>query len=190
MSKNNTNIIWLDCEMTGLDTQRDRIIEIATVVTDINLEVLAEGPAVAIHQPDDVLEAMDDWNQRQHKRSGLYERVQASEYSEADAEALSMNFIKQYVPEKCSPMAGNTICQDRRFLARCMPTLEQYFHYRNLDVTSLKLLAQMWSPAIIPGFKKSMQHLALQDVHDSINELRFYRKHFLHCGATLDDVTA
>jgi oligoribonuclease len=189
MTNNRTNIIWLDCEMTGLDTQRDRIIEIATVVTDANLVVLAEGPVVAIHQPDDVLEAMDNWNQRQHKRSGLYERVQASEYSEADAEALTLTFVKQYVPEQCSPLAGNTVCQDRRFLARSMPSLEQYFHYRNLDVTSVKLLALMWSPEIMPGVKKSMQHLALQDVHDSIEELRFYRKHFLHCGASLGDAS-
>lgn len=186
MTQKSTNIIWIDCEMTGLDTTSDHLIEIATVITDPNLEVLAEGPVVAIHQSDDILAGMDEWNQRQHKRSGLIERVRESEYSVADAEQMTLQFVQQYVREGCSPMAGNTICQDRRFLARCMPHLERYFHYRNLDVTALKLCVEMWSPDLMRGVKKSMQHLALQDIHDSIEELRFYRQHFLRCNATLD----
>jgi oligoribonuclease len=185
MSKCETNIVWLDCEMTGLDTVNDTLLEIATVVTNHDLQVLAEGPVVAIHQSDEVLAKMDSWNQRQHNRSGLVERVRASQFTIADAEAQTLEFMRQFVPEKCTPMAGNSICQDRRFLARLMPSLEAYFHYRNLDVSTLKILAQYWSPAIVAGVKKSTAHLALQDVHDSIEELRHYRKHFLADSARL-----
>ncbi len=174
-----SNLIWIDLEMTGLDTQNDQIIEIATIVTDANLTVLAEGPVIAIHQPQETLDRMDEWNQRQHGDSGLVERVRVSAYNEAKAEAETIDFLRHYVPAGASPMCGNSICQDRRFLARTMPRLEAYFHYRNLDVSTLKELANRWAPSLMEGFRKAGKHLALDDIRDSIAELRFYRDHFL-----------
>ena len=174
-----TNLIWIDLEMTGLDTQNDRIIEIATIVTDANLRPLAEGPVIAIHQPQEILDGMDEWNQRQHGHSGLIERVRGSAYDEARAEVETLEFLSLYVPEGASPMCGNSICQDRRFLARAMPRLEAYFHYRNLDVSTLKELANRWAPSLMEGFTKAGMHLAMDDIRDSIAELRFYRDHFL-----------
>jgi oligoribonuclease len=174
-----SNLIWIDLEMTGLDTQNDLIIEIATIVTDANLNTLAEGPVIAIHQSQAVLDAMDEWNQRTHGDSGLIARIRASTYNEAKAEAETLEFLRQYVPTGKSPMCGNSICQDRRFLARIMPKLEAYFHYRNLDVSTLKELANRWAPSLMEGFKKDGRHLALDDVRDSIAELRYYRDHFL-----------
>ncbi len=174
-----SGLIWIDLEMTGLDTDKDHIIEIATIVTDTELNIIAEGPVCAIHQPDSVLEAMDSWNTHQHQHSGLWERVQQSAVTAEDAESKTLAFLQQYVDPKTSPMCGNTICQDRRFLHREMPTLEQFFHYRNLDVTSLKILAQLWEPDMASDYCKVSQHLALQDIRDSIDELRHYRQHFL-----------
>ncbi|MFC1684161.1 oligoribonuclease [Pseudomonadota bacterium] len=179
MAQDPNNLIWIDLEMTGLDTQNDVIIEIATIVTDARLNTLAEGPMIAIHQPDAVLDAMDEWNTRQHGGSGLIDRVRASEYNEAAAEAETIAFLAEYVPKGKSPMCGNSICQDRRFMARCMPELEAYFHYRNLDVSSLKELAVRWSPEMAKGFSKQSSHLALDDIKDSIAELVYYREHFL-----------
>lgn len=173
-NKSINNLIWIDLEMTGLCQMTDDIIEIATVVTDSELNVIAEGPVLAIHQPDSVLEAMDDWNQRQHNRSGLYQRVQASTTTMQEAENQTLAFISQYVPKNASPMAGNSICQDRRFLARQMPELEAWFHYRNLDVSTLKELSRRWYSKQ-PAFDKQSSHLALDDVYDSIEELKFYR---------------
>jgi oligoribonuclease len=170
------NLIWIDLEMTGLDPQADRIIEIATLVTDSQLNTLAEGPVLAIHQNDTVLAAMDDWNRKQHGESGLVARVRASKIDEREAERRTLEFLSRYVPGGKSPMCGNSICQDRRFLARCMPELEAYFHYRNLDVSTLKELARRWYPERIKGFNKTSTHLALQDIRDSIDELRFYRE--------------
>lgn len=179
MAKDANNLIWIDLEMTGLDTQNDSIIEIATIVTDKDLNILAEGPMLAIHQSNDKLEAMDEWNTRQHGQSGLTKRVQESQLTEADAERQTIEFLSEYVPSGASPMCGNSICQDRRFLARCMPELEAFFHYRNLDVSSLKELAARWSPAILKGYSKNSSHLAMDDVRDSIDELRYYREHLL-----------
>ncbi len=175
-------LIWIDLEMTGLDTDHDHIIEIATIVTDTALNIVDEGPVCAIHQADSVLEKMDSWNTHQHTESGLYERVQKSTTSVQEAETITLDFLRQYVAPKTSPMCGNTICQDRRFLHREMPALEQYFHYRNLDVTSLKILAQLWQPEMASDFCKTSQHLALQDIRDSIDELRHYRQHFLQAN--------
>jgi oligoribonuclease len=179
MPLNQSNLIWIDLEMTGLDTQQDRIIEIATVVTDAGLEVVAEGPVIAVHQPAVVMEAMDEWNRKQHGGSGLTQRVLNSSHDEAEAERLTLDFLRLHLPPGVSPMCGNSICQDRRFLARCMPTLEAFFHYRNLDVSTLKELAARWAPAVAAGVRKSGNHLALDDIHDSINELRHYREQFL-----------
>jgi oligoribonuclease len=178
MTQDASNLIWIDLEMTGLDTSSDLIIEIATIVTDGQLNILAEGPVLAIHQSDDVLNAMDEWNTRQHGSSGLTERVRASSLDERDAERQTIDFLAQYVPENTSPMCGNSICQDRRFLARCMPELERYFHYRNLDVSTIKELAMRWSPVVARGFKKGSTHLALDDTRDSIRELQYYREYF------------
>jgi oligoribonuclease len=171
------NLIWIDLEMTGLIPEQHRVIEIATVVTDKELTVLAEGPVFAIHQPDDVLAGMDEWNTRQHSNSGLTERVRASEVSEQEAERLTLEFIRQHVDQGASPICGNSICQDRRFLIRHMPELAAFFHYRNLDVSTLKILAKLWLPEVGNRFEKKSVHLALADIHDSIRELRFYREH-------------
>lgn len=172
------NLIWIDLEMTGLDTNQDKIIEIATIITDSQLEIIEEGPVFAIFQSEQSLTGMDDWNKRQHHGSGLLERVRISKTTEEEAELQTLEFIMQHVPPNKSPMCGNSICQDRRFLARCMPTLEKYFHYRNLDVSTLKELAYRWKPSILEDFKKKSKHLALEDIRDSITELRYYRECF------------
>ena len=171
------NLIWIDLEMTGLRTDVDFIIEIATLVTDKHLNVLAEGPVFAIFQPDTVLALMDDWNRRQHGASGLTDRVRASTVDTAEAERRTLEFLAGYLDAGLSPMCGNGICQDRRFLARHMPELERYFHYRNLDVSTIKELARRWAPAIAAGFQKSSTHLALDDVRESVRELEYYRAH-------------
>jgi oligoribonuclease len=168
-------LIWIDLEMTGLDTDRDSILEIATVVTDSNLDVLAEGPELAIAHPLAALEAMDDWNRNQHGKSGLWRRVLEEGVPMAEAEARTLQFLAQWVPANASPMCGNSICQDRRFLHRLMPQLERHFHYRNLDVSTLKELARRWAPQVLAGFEKESAHTALSDVRDSIAELRHYR---------------
>lgn len=169
------NLIWIDLEMTGLDTDHDSILEIATVITDSQLDVLAEGPVFAIHHPRERLEAMDDWNRSHHGSSGLWDQVLASAVTHAEAEAETLAFLRDWVPPGRSPMCGNSICQDRRFLHRQMPALESYFHYRNLDVSTLKELARRWAPAVAAGYHKEPAHTALSDVHDSIAELRHYR---------------
>jgi len=169
-------LIWIDLEMTGLNPDKDRIIEIATVVTDKELTVLAEGPVCAIHQSDDVLAGMDDWNTRQHAMSGLAERVRASTTTEREAEQETLAFLRRHVDPGASPICGNSICQDRRFLIRHMPELGGFFHYRNLDVSTLKILVKLWMPDIGGRFEKNSVHLALADIHDSIRELRFYRE--------------
>ncbi|MEE8379292.1 MAG: oligoribonuclease [Gammaproteobacteria bacterium] len=178
-SQKDKNLIWIDLEMTGLDTQQDQIIEIATIVTDSDLNILAEGPMLAIHQSDETMGGMDEWNTKQHGGSGLTKRVAESSMNEAEAEKQTIAFLEQYVSKGKSPMCGNSICQDRRFLARCMPELEAFFHYRNLDVSSLKELAVRWSPKITKGFVKNSSHLAMDDTRDSINELIYYREHFI-----------
>lgn len=177
MSSSENNLIWIDLEMTGLIPERDVIIEIATIVTDQNLNTLAEGPVLAIHQPAAVLDAMDEWNTKQHNGSGLVARIQASDVSVAEAEAQTIDFLKAWVPAGKSPICGNSICQDRRFLARYMPKLEAYFHYRNLDVSTIKELAARWKPELLKGVKKNGTHLALDDIRDSIEELKYYREH-------------
>ncbi len=174
---NNDRLIWIDLEMTGLDTDQDSILEIATVVTDSMLNVLAEGPEFAIAHPVAVLEAMDDWNRNQHGKSGLWKRVVESQVTLGQAEALTVAFLAEWLPAGASPMCGNSICQDRRFLHRLMPRLEKYFHYRNLDVSTLKELARRWAPQVLEGVRKQSSHTALSDVRDSIEELRHYRKH-------------
>ncbi len=176
---NEFNLVWLDLEMTGLDPDNDRIIEIAVLVTDMELNILAEGPVFAIHQSDDILDKMDNWNKGTHGKSGLIDRVKASTTTEADAEAALIDFLKQYVPSGKSPMCGNSICQDRRFMARGMPTLEAFFHYRNLDVSTLKELCRRWKPELIKGFKKHQMHTAMADIIESVEELRYYREHFI-----------
>ncbi len=173
------NLIWIDLEMTGLNPQQDLIIEIATVVTDKDLNILAEGPELVIHQDKSVLDSMDDWNQRHHGQSGLIKRVRESPTNEHAAESQTLEFLRQWVPSGASPMCGNSICQDRRFLFRYMPKLEAFFHYRNLDVSTLKELARRWAPELTNGFIKKSSHRALDDILESIDELKFYRKHFL-----------
>ncbi len=175
--KSKENLIWIDLEMTGLDPEKDLIIEIATVVTDKHLVVLAEGPVLVIHQSAETLDGMDEWNTRQHNESGLVERVKASTTAESDAEQETLTFLRNYLDPIVSPMCGNSICQDRRFLVRYMPELAAFFHYRNLDVSSLKILAHLWAPGIAAGFEKHSTHLALADINDSIRELRYYREH-------------
>ena len=179
MSLNDTNLIWIDLEMTGLQPEQDVIIEIATIVTDAHLNILAEGPVIAVHQADETLEKMDEWNTTQHGNSGLTERVRASTISAQEAEQATLAFLRKWVPAGKSPICGNSICQDRRFLARWMPELEAYFHYRNLDVSTLKILAQLWQPEVAAGFKKKGAHLALDDIQESIEELSYYREHLL-----------
>jgi oligoribonuclease len=173
------NLIWIDLEMTGLFPDTDRVIEIAVVVTDPQLTVRVEGPVFAVHQSDATLDAMDAWNKGTHGRSGLIERVKASAVDEASAEAQTIAFLQQYVPKGKSPMCGNSICQDRRFLANYMPALEAFFHYRNLDVSTLKELARRWKPEVLEGFKKAQAHTAMADIHESIDELLHYRSTFL-----------
>ncbi|MFM1865793.1 MAG: hypothetical protein RIQ57_403 [Pseudomonadota bacterium] len=179
MTKNNNNLVWLDMEMTGLDPVNDKIIEIAVIVTDPNLEILSEAPVFVIKQDDSLLQNMDAWNTNTHSKSGLIEKVKHSTTSEKDAEDQLINFLKPYIDKNKSPMCGNTICQDRRFMANYMPKLEAYFHYRNLDVSVFKELAKRWRPELIGKFKKSAKHEALADIKESIEELKFYREHFL-----------
>jgi oligoribonuclease len=176
---NEMNLIWVDLEMTGLEPDTDRIIEVAVVVTDMNLNTIAEGPVFAIHQSDETLDKMDAWNKGTHGRSGLIDRVRASTVSEQQAEAELIAWLRQYVPAGKSPMCGNTICQDRRFMARTMPKLEAFFHYRNLDVSTLKELCRRWKPELVSGFKKHQKHTALADIIESIEELKYYREHFI-----------
>jgi oligoribonuclease len=170
------NLVWIDMEMTGLQPDSDRIIEIALLITGPQLEILAEGPLLVVHQPDAVLEAMDTWNKSTHKKTGLIERVRASALSEAEVERRALEFLGEHVPAAASPMCGNSICQDRRFLARWMPRLESHFHYRNLDVSTLKELVRRWKPELMKGFSKEGKHEALADILESIEELKFYRK--------------
>jgi len=179
MPKDNTHLVWIDMEMTGLKPDSDRIIEIALVVTDKDLVVVEEGPVLAVHQSDAVLAGMDKWNQSTHGKSGLIERVKASVLDEAVAEAEMLRFMQRHVAARVSPMCGNSICQDRRFLARYMPKLEDWFHYRNLDVSTLKELAKRWKPAALNGFEKENKHTALADIYESINELKHYRESFI-----------
>ena len=181
MAISDNNLVWVDMEMTGLIPEVDRVIEIATIVTDSHLSVLAEGPVIAIKQPDAALEAMDEWNTRTHSASGLVERVRSSAVSEQMASDMTLNFLTEWVPEGMTPMCGNSICQDRRFMARHMPDLEKYFHYRNLDVSTLKILAQRWRPDLT-DLAKQGAHQALVDIRESIEELRHYRTHFLRVG--------
>jgi oligoribonuclease len=175
------NLAWVDCEMTGLDPEEDIIIEIAMVITDKFLNIIAEGPVLAIHQPEAILKNMDAWNTKQHTRSGLVERVKASTISIEEAEEVMLDFVMRHVPPQKSPMCGNTICQDRRFMAKYMPTLEKYFHYRNLDVSVFQEVAKRWNPMLLKGFTKSRQHLALLDIRESVDELKYYRNCFLIC---------
>ena len=179
MAQDSNNLIWIDLEMTGLNPDADCIIEIATIVTDSVLNVLAEGPVHAIHQSEEVLSAMDEWNTTQHGRSGLIERVRHSTVDEEEAQRCTLEFVRRYVPQGKSPMCGNSICQDRRFLYRCMPELERHFHYRNLDVSTLKELAKRWKPDIAQGIKKHGKHEALADIYESISEMKHYREHFI-----------
>jgi len=176
---NDMNLVWVDLEMTGLEPDTDRIIEVAVVVTDMHLNTIAEGPVFAIHQSDETLDKMDAWNKGTHGRSGLIDRVRASTVSEEQAEAALIAFLKQFVPAGKSPMCGNTICQDRRFMARTMPKLESFFHYRNLDVSTLKELCRRWRPELVSGFKKHQKHTALADIIESVEELKYYREHFI-----------
>ncbi len=180
MRPDENHLIWVDMEMTGLVPETDRIIEVAIVVTNSQLEVVAQGPVLVVHQSDEVLDGMDNWNKATHGRSGLIDKVKQSSLSEAEAETQLIAFLKTCVPPKKSPMCGNSICQDRRFMARYMPTLEAYFHYRNLDVSTLKELCKRWRPELVKGFEKRSAHTALADIEESIDELKYYRQHFLN----------
>lgn len=177
--KNNDNLIWIDLEMTGLEPEQDRIIEIATIVTDSNLNILAEGPVIAVSQAQAMLDGMDEWNTKQHNKSGLVKRIQESQIGEAEAEQQTLTFLRQYLDKGKSPMCGNSICQDRRFLYRYMPELAAFFHYRNLDVSTLKELVKRWKPKLMSQLVKESKHLALDDIKESIAELQFYREHFI-----------
>ena len=179
MAQDQNHLIWVDMEMTGLDPDRDRIIEVALVVTDSQLNTVAEAPVLAVHQPDSLLDAMDEWNKGTHGRSGLIDRVKSSCLDEAAVEARMVEFLAEYVPSRASPMCGNSVCQDRRFMARGMPKLEAYFHYRNLDVSTLKELVRRWKPEIAKGLTKQGKHQALADIYESIAELKYYRETFL-----------
>lgn len=179
MAQDNNNLIWVDMEMSGLQPDTDVVLELAVVITDAELNVLAESPVFVVHQSDAVLDGMDDWNKGTHGKSGLIDKVKASTLTEADAEAAMLEFLKQYVPASKSPMCGNSICQDRRFMARHMPRLEAYFHYRNLDVSVFKELARRWRPKLYDGFKKAGNHTAQADIYESIDELKYYREHFI-----------
>ena len=179
MALNDNHLVWLDMEMTGLEPERDRIIEMAMIVTDSNLETIAESPVWAVHQTDAVLDAMDDWNKNTHGKSGLIERVRASTLDEAAVEAAALAFMQEYVPKRVSPMCGNSIGQDRRFMVRYMPTLEAWFHYRNIDVSTLKELCRRWKPEVAAGFEKESAHTALADIRESIEELKYYRERFI-----------
>jgi oligoribonuclease len=179
LARSEMNLVWLDMEMTGLEPDTDRIIEIAVVVTNSTLDKIVEGPVLAIHQSNETLDKMDDWNQKTHGRSGLIERVRASITTESEAAEQIREFLSAYVPPGKSPMCGNSICQDRRFMARWMPELERFFHYRNLDVSTLKELCRRWQPTVYKGFQKRAMHTALADIHESIDELKYYREHFL-----------
>ncbi len=177
MPQDAEHLIWIDLEMTGLDPQSDAIIEMATIVTDRNLNLIEEGPVIAVRQPHAVLDGMDDWNKKTHSKSGLIARVQASTYDSDAAQRETLAFLQRHVPPRASPMCGNSICQDRRFLARLMPELEAYFHYRNLDVSTIKELARRWAPEVYKGFNKNAPHVALDDIRESVRELRYYRQH-------------
>jgi oligoribonuclease len=179
MAQDNGNLIWIDMEMSGLKSDTDRIIEVALVVTDSQLTVVAEAPVLVVHQSDEVMDGMDNWNKSTHGKSGLIDKVKSSCLTESEVESSMINFLKQHVPPGVSPMCGNSICQDRRFLARTMPQLESYFHYRNLDVSTLKELAKRWKPEIMAGLTKKSKHEALSDIYDSIEEMKYYREHFL-----------
>jgi len=179
MAQDNDNLIWIDMEMSGLLPDSDVILELAVIVTDVHLNTIAESPVLVVHQPDSVLDGMDSWNKSTHGKSGLIDKVKASTLTEAEAEAQMIEFLKQYVPAGKSPMCGNSICQDRRFLARYMPKLEAYFHYRNLDVSVFKELARRWRPKLYDGLKKANSHTAMADILESVEELKYYREHFL-----------
>jgi oligoribonuclease len=179
VAQNDTHLVWIDMEMSGLEPDQDCVLEVALIVTDKDLVLVEEGPVLVVHQSDAVLDAMDNWNKGTHGKSGLIDKVKASPLSETDVETRMIEFMKQYVGERKSPMCGNSICQDRRFLARHMPKLEAYFHYRNLDVSTLKELAARWRPELKDGFKKANSHTALADIQESIEELKYYREHFI-----------
>lgn len=179
MAQDKDNLIWIDMEMSGLSPDDNVILEVAVVITDMHLNTVAESPVLVVHQTDALLDGMDDWNKKHHGRSGLIDRVKASVHDEAAVEDLMLHFLRKYVPKGKSPMCGNSICQDRRFMARHMPKLEEYFHYRNLDVSVFKELAKRWRPVIYNGFKKVSKHEALSDIYESIEELKYYREHFI-----------
>ena len=179
MAQDSNRLIWIDMEMSGLNPDTDKIIEIAMIITDAELNVVAEAPVLVVHQNDAVLDGMDSWNKSTHAKSGLTEKVKASRLGEAEVESAMIQFLEQWVPKSASPMCGNSICQDRRFLAKSMPKLESYFHYRNLDVSTLKELAKRWKPGLAEAFKKHNKHEALADIHESIMELKYYRENFI-----------